>query len=74
MHVRLELLPLAPHDHRGLRMVFHADETGDHVTTRFLQLPRPADVVLLVEARLQLDESDHLLSFFRGPDERVGHR
>jgi hypothetical protein len=45
------------------------DESVDDVGARLLEHAGPLDVGLLVEARLQLDERDDLLSGFGGLDE-----
>ena len=47
---------LAPDHHRELGVGFELDEAIDDLRTRALEIPRPADVGLFVEARLEFDE------------------
>ena len=53
-------------------MGLEADEAVDDVGAGLLQLARPDDVRLLVEAGLDLDEDDDLLALLGGPDQ-VAH-
>ncbi len=55
-------LPLLPHDEGQFAVHLHARERVAHVHARLLQLFAPAQVGLLVEARLDLDEGEHLLA------------
>ena len=54
--------PLAADDERDLRVGLEADEAVHDVRARLLQRPGPDDVVLLVEAGLDLDQDDDLLA------------
>ena len=53
---------LAPHDERDLRVHLETDEAVDDVGAGRLERARPADVVLLVEPRLELDQRRDLLA------------
>ena len=53
-------------------MGLEADDPVDHVDARLFEGTGPADVGLLVEARLQLDDRRHLLAVLGRPDQR-GH-
>ena len=55
-------------------MRLQSDDAVDDVHTRALELARPCDVRVLVEARLEFDEREHLLAGVRGVDERVDDR
>ncbi len=62
-------------DHEGeLAVRLQPDEPVDDVHAGLLELPRPADVGLLVEARLDLDEGEHLLAGLGRVDERLDDR
>ena len=65
---------LAPDDqaHLGVRLQPH--HAVDHVDAGGFQRPRPADVVLLVEARLQLDQDRDLLAILPCLHQRLHHR
>jgi hypothetical protein len=54
MAVGAELLALAPHDHRDLGVRLPVDEAVDHLDAGALQRFGPVDILLLVEARLQV--------------------
>ncbi len=58
------------HHQAGLGVGLQSDQPVHHVHTRTLQAAGPFDVVLLIEACLELDQRDHLLAAFRGLDER----
>ena len=60
---------LAPDDQAHLRVRLEPDEPVDDVGARLLELARPDDVRLLVEAGLDLDENDDLLAALGGADE-----
>ena len=51
-------------------MCLEADQPVHDVDARLFEQLRPFDVRLLVEARLELDERDHLLVLLGGVDER----
>ncbi len=55
-------------------MCLHVHLAVDHVNTRPLQSARPLDVVLLIEARLQLHQHRHLLAALVGLQQRVHNR
>ena len=61
-------------DERGLRMDLQVGEPVDDVDAGLLERAGPADVPALVEARLQLDEANRLLSHLRGLDQRGNER
>ena len=66
MDVARELAGLAADDQRELGVRLQLDEAVDHLHARPLEVARPADVGLLVEARLELDErGDRLARFGR---------
>ena len=60
-----ELAALAAHHHRQLRMRLQLDEAEHHLRAGAFQVARPADIGLLVEAGLQLDERGDRLARFR---------
>ena len=66
--------PLAPDDERGLGVRLEADQPVDDVRAGPLELARPDDVRLLVEAGLDLDQDDDLLAALGRPDERLDDR
>ena len=72
MRVPAQLATLAPDNERRLRVDLQVREPVDDVDACLLELAGPADVPALVEASLQLDETDSLLSLLRGFDQR-GH-
>ena len=65
---------LAADDERGLGVRLEPDQAVDDVGAGALQLARPDDVRLLVEAGLDLDEDDDLLAALGGADERLDDR
>ena len=65
---------LVAHHHRQLAVGLQADQAVDHVAAGVLELAGPADVGLLVEAGLDLDDHQHLLAGLGGVDERVDDR
>ena len=64
---------LADHQ-RQLAVGLQADQAVDDVAAGLLQLARPLDVGLLVEAGLDLDEDEDLLAGLGGVDQRVDDR
>ena len=60
---------LAPHHHRELGVGLELDEAIDDLRARALEIPRPADVGLFVEARLEFDERGDRLAGLRRFDE-----
>ena len=70
--VALELVTLAPHDERRLRVDLHVREPVDDVDARLLERARPLDVAPLVEARLQLDDAHALLAVLGGAHQGRG--
>ena len=67
--VAAQLVALLAHHHGQLAVRLEAHETVDDVDPGLLQLAGPLDIGLLVEARLDLDEREHLLAFAGGLDE-----
>jgi hypothetical protein len=61
-------------DVQQLAVRLQAHQAVDDVHTRLLELARPDDVGRLVEARLDLHQSEHLLAAFGGVDERLNDR
>ena len=74
MHEGLERLALAPHDQRELAVGLQLDEAVDHLRAGALEVARPADVGLLVEARLEFDQRGDGLAGFGGFGERLDDR
>ena len=56
------LWPFAPHHQAALGVDLVAHQAINHVHARLLKLPRPLDVVGLVEPRAQLDHRRHLFA------------
>ena len=67
--VAADAVVLLTHDEEDLGVGLQPDEAVHHVDARFFQHPRPFDVGLLVEARLELHERDDLLALARRADE-----
>ncbi|OEI67462.1 hypothetical protein Cus16_2897 [Curtobacterium sp. ER1/6] len=67
--VVLEGAALLPDHEHQLRVRLQPDQAVDDVHAGLLELPGPPDVVLLVEARLDLDERQHLLARRGGVDQ-----
>ena len=66
MHVGAQLAALAPHHQRHLGVRLQLQEAVDHLHAGALQLARPADIGLFVEARLQFDHrGDRFAGFGR---------
>ena len=63
-----------PHDERELAVRLETDQAVDDVAAGLLELAGPADVGLLVEARLDLDDDQHLLAGAGGVHQRVDDR
>ena len=55
MHVRSQRTALAPNHQRQLRMRLELNEAVDDLHAGALEIARPADIGLFVEARLELD-------------------
>ena len=68
MQVVAQLVLIAANDHQHFAMSFQTHQAVDHVDAGFLELPRPVDVVGLVEASPKLDQDGDLLAFSRRPD------
>ncbi len=64
----------AAHDHRKLAMRLELDEAEDDLRAGALQVARPADIGLLVEARFQFDKGRDGLARFRRFGERAHDR
>ena len=56
MHVGAHVAALAAHHHRHLGVGLELDEAEDDLRAGALEIARPLDVGLLVEARLELDQ------------------
>ena len=65
---------LAPHHQRHLGVGLELDEAVDHLHAGALQVARPADVGLLVEARLELDQRGDRLAGLGRLDQRRDDR
>ena len=64
--VAADAVGLLAHDEQDLGVGLQPDEAVHHVHARFFEHAGPVDVGLLVEARLELDERDHLLARLGG--------
>ena len=62
------------HDHAELAVRLESDDAVDDVAAGLLELARPPDVGLLVEAGLDLDQHQHLLAGLGGVDQCVHDR
>ncbi len=67
-------LGLAADDHRHLGVGLPVDETIDHLHSSTFERVGPEDVLLLVEACLQLDDGGDRLAGVRGVDQRLDDR
>ena len=65
-------LPADDHAHLGVRL--QPQHAVHHVDALVFKRSRPGDVVLLVEARLDLDQHGHLLAVLPRLDQRVQDR
>ena len=74
MHIPANAVGLAPHDQRKLRVRLQRRRTIRDMHAETLQAARPADVVRLVEARLELDEHRDLLTTLRRFDQCIDDR
>ncbi len=74
VHVGRRAAAFAPHDQRQLGVRLQLDEAVDDLHAGALQVARPADVGLLVEARLELDQRGHRLAGLGGLGERTDDR
>ena len=72
--VAADAVAVLPHDQARLAVRLVAHHAVDDVGAHFFQRPRPADVGLLVEARLQLDQHRHLLAVLHRGVERMRDR
>ena len=73
-HVGGERAALAPHHQRQLGVGLEFDEAVDHLRAGALEIARPADIGLLVEARLQFDQRGDRLAGFGRLDQRLDDR
>src|SRR5207244_10344681 len=67
-------LTLPPRDDQRLRVRLQPRQAVNHVTARLLERARPADVLALVEARLQLHHAHRLLALLGRLDQRRNER
>ena len=74
MHVACDAVGFLPHDQAQLGVRLQVRHTVDDVRARGLQAVGPADVVALVEPRLEFDEHRHLLAGFGRLDEKIDER
>ncbi len=74
MAVGAEQPILAADHHRDLGVGLPVDEAIDHLHARALQLAGPEDVLLFVEARLELDYGRHGLARLGRVDQRADDR
>ena len=68
--MRIALL-LAADDHRHLGVGLPVDEAVDDLHAGALERAGPQQILLLVEARLQLDHGGHRLAGLGGVDQRA---
>ena len=71
MAVPAETVGLLAHDEAGLAVGLEARAAVDDVSAYLLERAGPADIRLLVEARLELHEDRHLLAVLDGRAQRV---
>ncbi len=69
-----EAVRLLTNDERELAVRLQPDNAVDDVYAGAFELARPRNVRILVEARLEFDEREHLLAGLCGVDERVDDR
>ena len=74
MHVAAQLARFAADHEADLGVRLELDEAVDDLHAGALEIARPADIGLFVEARLQLDERGDGLAGFGGLDERAHDR
>ena len=74
VEVAAEPRALAADDERDLRVRLEPDEAVHDVRAGLLEAAGPDDVVLLVEAGLDLDQDDDLLALLRRADQRPDDR
>ncbi len=72
--VAADAVGLLAHDEQDLGVRLQPDEAVHDVHARLFEDAGPVDVRLLVEARLELDERDHLLALLGGLDQRRDER
>jgi len=70
MDVVAHPVALAAHNEDTLRVRLERRMAVDDVDARLLELLRPLNVRLLVEARLELDQADRLLAALGRADQR----
>ena len=71
--VAAQLPALAAHHQRELGVRLVADDAVDHVRANLLELRRPVDIGLLVEAGEQLDDDGDFLAALRRVDQDLHH-
>ena len=74
MDIAAERALLLPDDQGDLRVRLQADQAVDYVHPSLLQSPCPENIVLFVEARLQLDEDGDLFAVLRRLDQGLDDR
>ena len=74
MAIGRERAALAAHDDRQLGVRLQRDEAEHHLRAGAFEIARPADIGLLVEARLQFDERGHRFAGLRRLDQRAHDR
>jgi len=71
MTIAPQAVGLLPDDEARLAVSLEAGAAVDDVSAHLLERTGPADIRLLIEARLQLDEDGDLLAVFDGRPQRV---
>ena len=74
MHIARERGALAAHHQRQLGVGLEFDEAEHDLHAGALEIARPADIGLFVEARLELDQRGHRFTGFRRLDQRLDDR
>ena len=69
-----KLAAFAAHDQRQLGVGLQLDEAVDDLHAGAFEVARPADIGLLVEARLELDQRGDRLAGFGRLDQRLDDR
>ncbi len=72
--VAAQSIGLLAHHKAQLAVGLQSHDAVHHVHARAFELAGPRDVGVLVEARLDLDQSQHLLARVRGVNQRVDNR
>ena len=62
------------HDQGGFGVRLQAHDAVDHVDADFLQFLRQGNIALLIEARFEFHDGDHLLAGFRRRDQGGNER